>query len=111
MVSNIEGPARLYRNDAPRAGSWLRIRATDRNQGRPLLGTRISVTDGDRVIIRTISAASSYATATPAVVHIGAKDPGSKVMVRWPSGEREEFNTGDWNRTIDLYRGEGKKVE
>jgi hypothetical protein len=32
-------------------------------------------------------------------------------MVRWPSGEREEFNTGDWNRTIDLYRGEGKKVE
>ena len=111
VISNIEGPARLYRNDAPRAGSWLRIRATDRNQGRPLLGTRISVTDGDRVIIRTISAASSYATATPAVVHIGAKDPGSKVMVRWPSGEREEFNTGDWNRTIDLYRGEGKKVE
>ncbi|MAW75971.1 MAG: hypothetical protein CMJ95_01080 [Planctomycetes bacterium] len=111
VISNIEGPARLYRNDAPRAGSWLRIRATDRNLGKPLLGTRIIATDGDRTLVRTISAASSYATATPAVVHLGAKVPGTKIVVHWPSGEREEFNTGDWNRTIDLYRGEGKKVE
>jgi hypothetical protein len=44
-------------------------------------------------------------------VHFGARSPGSRVVVRWPSGEREEFATGVWNRTIDLYRGEGKAVE
>jgi len=111
VVSNIEGPARLYRNDAVRSGSWLAIRAIDRSSGRPLLGARITTTDGDRTIVRTLSAASSYGTAIPAMVHFGARNPGSRVVVRWPSGEREEFATGDWNRTIDLYRGEGKAVE
>jgi len=111
VVSNIEGPARLYRNDAVRSGSWLAIRAIDRSSGRPQLGAKITTTDGDRTIVRTLSASSSYGTATPAMVHFGAINPGSRVVVRWPSGEREEFATGDWNRTIDLYRGEGKAVE
>lgn len=111
VISNIEGPARLYRNNAPRIGSWLKVRASEEKGGPPLLGTTIHVQDGDQIITRTISSASSYATAIPAVAHFGARDPGSRVIIRWPDGDREEFNNVDWNQTIDLYRGEGKKVE
>ncbi len=111
IVSNIEGAARLYRNDAERKGSWLKVRALDGEKKRILQGAIIGTHDGDRPLIATVSTASSYASAIPEEVHFGAVQPSDTLTVIWPSGLREEFEIGGWNRTIEVHHGGGKKVE
>lgn len=43
LITNTQGPARLYRNDAPRKGNWLMVRAIDPRYHRDAIGARITV--------------------------------------------------------------------
>ncbi len=108
VMTNIEGPTRLFRNVAPRTGSWLRVRAIDPSLGRDAIGAQVTIEDGDRTRIRVVSTAVGYATAGPSEVHFGLVTPPSRLRVRWPSGEREEFDLPGVDRKIVVRRGEGR---
>ena len=43
LVNNEGGPARLYRNDSPKKGHWLLIRALDTKLNRDAIGAEITV--------------------------------------------------------------------
>ena len=108
--SEVNGPARIFKNVAPRKGSWLAIRAIE-----PLLGGRdaygavVTVRAGQRTYARTVGPASSYLSSSDPRVHFGLA--GAKAVdaieVRWPDGSKESFPGGEANREVTIEHGRG----
>ena len=71
LITNIQGPARLYRNDAPRKGNWLMVRAIDPRYHRDAIGARITVVYNQTQRTQTIRSAYSYLTAVEPIAHFG----------------------------------------
>jgi len=112
VVANLHGPARLYRNDAPRQGAWLSVRAIDPRLNRDAIGARVAVTAAGRRFTRTISSAFSYLSSSPSQVHFGL-GPVQKIdniKMRWPDGLVETFADVPVNSAVVLTRGGGRSV-
>jgi len=95
LETTCGGPARLYRNDAPRggAGNWLRVRAVDPALRRDALGATVEVRAGRRRLVRPLVSAQSYLTAVEPEVHfgLGSATRASRTSVRWPGGAVQVF--------------------
>ena len=110
LVSNIQGPVRLYRNDAPRKGHWLTVRAIDPRWRRDALGARVTVRSGRHRIVRTINGGFGYLSASEPLAHFGLGENFrlDDIQVRWPDGRKESFTVETVDQLITLVRGEGK---
>ncbi|MFQ5601494.1 MAG: ASPIC/UnbV domain-containing protein, partial [Candidatus Krumholzibacteriia bacterium] len=111
VVTNIQGPARVYRNDTPRRGSWLIVRAVDPRLRRDAIGARITVACGSRRFVRTISPAGRYLSSSDVRAHFGL-GPATKIdslEVDWPDGLREEYAGPTVNGVITVVRGKGRR--
>jgi hypothetical protein len=89
----VDGPVRVFRNDAPRGegAHWLRVRLRARSKNRQALGARVRAEweGGARVVeIRT---AGGYQAAVPAEAHFGLGRAArvARLTVRWPSGREQ----------------------
>ena len=111
IVVNLDSPLRVYRNDTTRARSWLRVRAVDPALGRLAIGARIEITDGDRVLARTVTHAVGYGSAGPAIPTFGVGEGVREITVIWPSGEAEVFPIAAVDREVVVRRGEGRVAE
>ena len=109
LVAHAQGQARLYRNDAPRRGHWLMVRAVDPALRRDAIGAKITVVCGERSFLRTISRGFSYLSSNDPVVHfgLGSADRADWIDVRWPDGLQERFPATPADRRIELFRGNG----
>ncbi len=110
LVSNVQGSARLYRNDTPRSGHWLLVRAVDPTLKRDAIGARVTVVAGQRRFVRTITRGFSYLSSSDPRAHFGvgrATEVGA-IEVRWPDGSRERFPGTPTDRSIQLVRGTGE---
>ncbi|HEX6201484.1 MAG TPA: CRTAC1 family protein [Thermoanaerobaculia bacterium] len=114
VLTNIAGPARLYRAEPP-PGHWLLVDAVDPALGgRRALGARVRVEVGGRTWVRTVQGAMSYLSASDPRAHFGLGPRGSlasgtaAVSVRWPDGGEESFGEVAIDRLVVLRRGEGE---
>ena len=110
LVSNIGAAARLYRNDAPKRGDWLLVRAVDpRRGGRDDYGAQVTVVRGDSRQARLIQPAGSYLTSVDPRAHFGLGPTGTydRIEVTWSDGVSENFAGGKTNRILVLQRGQG----
>ncbi|MBX3374086.1 MAG: CRTAC1 family protein [Phycisphaeraceae bacterium] len=109
VVTSLEAPARLFRNDAPRSGRWLAVRAVDPALRRDAIGASILVHAGARRWRRTLSSACSYLSAQPPVAHfgLGSVEQVDRIEVWWPDGRREDFGPFLPDRSVVLERGSG----
>ncbi len=112
VLSNIEAPARIYLNEAPRQGNWLGIRAVDPALRRVAIGARVVVTSGTRTWTRVVTRASSYLSNGDPRVHfgLGAVDTVDAIRVYWPDGTAEHFRIKGLNGYITLERGQGEAL-
>lgn len=113
LLANIGAPAHLYRNDAPRRGSWLTVRARDPRLNRDAIGARITVQLGDRRVARTVTANLGYLSASDPVTSFGL-GPATEVagiQVRWPDGLVEGYPGTAGNREITVERGAGRAIK
>lgn len=110
VVSNGNGPARLFRNDLPDAGNWLMVRAIDPALNRDAIGATVEVSAGDLQMIRPVSHCYSYLTASEATTHfgLGSADEVDEIRVTWPGGSIELFSGVDANQSITVRRGTGR---
>jgi hypothetical protein len=115
VLTNIAGPARLYRAEPP-AGHWLLVDAVDPALGaRRALGARVRVEIGGRSWVRTVQGAMSYLSSSDPRAHFALGPRGSlggataEVTVRWPDGREESESFGEVaiDRAVVLRRGEG----
>ncbi len=93
-VSNNGGVAELLRNESA-AGNSITLHLRGRESARWPAGARIMARVGDsEVLVRELTAGSSYCSSGPARVHVGLADaPGAELTVRWPDGSVEELGT------------------
>lgn len=113
LVTYCGGRARLFRNDIPKRGHWLKVRAIDPRLHRDAYGAEVTVTVGDRRLIRLLNPASGYLGSNDPRPHFGLGDSAEfdAIHVLWPDGLSEDFPNGPGDRMIVLRRGEGRNSE
>lgn len=109
LITNSAGPCRLFRNDVPKTGNWLIVRAFDPDRNRDAIGASIAVTTGGRTIYRQIDAGFSYLSSGDLRAHfgLGAVEQVERIVVRWPDGAVERFGTTAVDQSIVLVKGSG----
>ncbi len=110
LTTEIAGPARIFRNVAPRAGHGLVIRAVlPQVGGRDAYGAEVTVRVGGRRFRRLVQPGFSYLCSSDPRVFVGLADASSydDIEVIWPDGSRELFPGGTTDRAITLRQGEG----
>jgi len=110
VVGNCRGPARIYENVAEKQGSWLQVRAIDKQLKRDVYGAVIRVHAGGRVVRRTVGPGRSYISSSMITCHfgLGVSEVVDRIDIQWPGGMTETFPGGACNRVMTLTRGEGK---
>ncbi|MHC4108076.1 MAG: ASPIC/UnbV domain-containing protein, partial [Planctomycetota bacterium] len=113
LIANIHDRARLYRNEAPRRGHWLIVRAVDPRLGREAIGAQVTVTAGTRRWTRMIHRGFSYLSSSDPRAHFGLGEATAvdQIEVVWPDGLRERFAVDGVDRGIELVRGRGIRRE
>jgi enediyne biosynthesis protein E4 len=111
LVTSSGGPARLFRNVAPKRGNWLTLRALDPKLKRDAYGAEVRVRAGTQTWLRLIHPAQSYlSSSTPqALFGLGKTQRIDAIDVTWPDGSPpERFDGGAVNRLLVLRKGEGR---
>jgi hypothetical protein len=110
LVTDLNGRARLFRNDVRKIGHWLLLRVTDPTHQRDAYGAEVVIVEGKRRHYRIVNPAGSYLASHDPRVHVGLKEKQfDHIQVRWPDGPQhwETFDGGDTDRRLSLVRGEG----
>lgn len=110
ILSNIQGRARIFRNDTPDAGNWVLLRAIDPSLRRDAVGARITLSSSGRLQRRTIHSTTSYLSGCDMRAHFGLGDAQTVdwVEVAWVDGLVERFEAPAVNRFIVIERGSGE---
>lgn len=113
LVTYCGAKARLYRNELPKSGHWLKVRAVDPRWRRDAYGARVTVVTGPHRMSRLIQPASSYIASNDVRAHFGLGPPAryDELIVTWPDGVRESFAGGPADRTVLVERGAGRMLE
>ena len=92
LVTNNNGPARLFLNEVGNRNHWLGLRLVGKS-GRDMLGARVDiVVSKKRVLRRRVRTDGSYLTGNDPrlLVGLGAANSVENVRVTWPDGTVEE---------------------
>lgn len=112
LLTAVADRARLFRNVAPRQGSWLLVRAVDDALGgRDAYGAEITVRAGGRRWVGLVQPSLSYLSSSDPRIHfgLGRVEAVESIEVIWPDGAGEVFGGSTANRVLVLHRGAGTK--
>jgi len=111
VVSQIDGPVRLFYNQIQDRGNWLMIWAVDPRYQRDAIGALVVVQANGTRYMRQIDPAGSYASSNAPLAHfgLGAAKSVDVIEIRWPDGLHEQFRLKAMNQRITLRRGAGSK--
>jgi enediyne biosynthesis protein E4 len=112
LVTTIAGPARLYRNIAPKRGHWLLVRALDPALRRDAYGAEVTVYAGGRRWLRCMNPGYSYLCSNDPRAHfgLGQAERVDAIEVIWPDGAAEAFPGQSVDQVVVLRKGEGKSI-
>lgn len=113
LVSGIDQPLRLFRNNTPPAHAWVHLRARLGDQERIAVGARIVIHTPDRTFTRTAGTWGGYLTGSDVPVHVGLgmAERIDHIDVRWPDATWERFQRPRTRTTIDLVQGRGTPID
>jgi hypothetical protein len=117
VTTAVGGSARLLRNDAPRNGRALRVRA--RFHGVDALGAsvralRAAPAEQTPVVLqgRVPSGGSYLASSEPVCrISLGDLDAVEELEVTWPDGTRERFPGAPAGSAVTLVHGSGRALQ
>jgi enediyne biosynthesis protein E4 len=103
LLSVIDGPPLLLRNDTARSGHWLKVRPLNRH-GSPALNARVTVITGNVRQLRELRSGSSYQSQNALELHFGT---GKSTMIDtlkvvWPDGRESELHGVEADRTVTV---------
>ncbi len=108
LVNNYKAKAAYYVNEHATARS-VSVRLVGADGNRDAIGAELTARIGDRTLHRLVGAGHSYASQFSLAQHIGLADADrvDALVVRWPSGEIEEFPGPPAGARVTLTRGDG----
>jgi len=95
VVSNVNGPARLFRNVTSSTGHWLALKLTGARSNRDGIGAQIAVTlPSGRKLYNHCTTSVGYASSSEPLVRFGlGKEAVAKLIeIRWPSGQVQQLH-------------------
>jgi hypothetical protein len=116
VTTEVAGPARFYRNIAPRRAHWLIVRARDPARQRDAYGAVVRLQAGGSQQISLINPGQSYLCSGDPRAHfgLGMVDHVAEIRVDWPDGPvdaaAEVFPCGPVDRVLVVERGKGRRT-
>ena len=74
LVTAMDSPPLLLRNDTPRSGHWLKLRPLNRH-GSPAIGARVTFSAGGKSQTREVRSGSSHQSQNAFELHCGLGPP------------------------------------
>ena len=108
LVTNNNGPARLFLNQAGNRNHWLGLRLLGKGTNRDALGAQVEVViSTGKVLWRRARTDGSYLSANdPRVLAgLGSATRVQAVRVHWPDGSVEEWKEPQIDRYLTLKQG------
>jgi hypothetical protein len=112
VVQHVDNRLRIYRNDAPLAGThWLMVQP--KTGLRDAYGAQVTIEAGGQKVLRLAHPTYSYLASSDPRAHfgLGSVEQIDALTVDWPSGRRERFDPPAVDRTVVVNEGEGEAVE
>jgi hypothetical protein len=113
LVTHVAGPTRLWKNETPRRGHWLRVRLQAAVGNRDCLLARVTVHTAGGKFTREAQPSSGYLASHDPRLHFGLGEAAAyrQITVEWPDGQMELFEGGAADRQVVLTRGAGLAQE
>ena len=109
VLTALNGPARLLRNDGGNRNNWLRVRLVGTRSNRRGIGAVVQVASASGRQSRMARSGSSYASQSelPLTFGLGADPVVETLEVAWPSGATQRFANISPNRRIVIDEAAG----
>jgi len=109
LVTQVAGPARLFRNVVSPRGHWLGIRVFDPALKRDAYGAEVTVQTTSGRQRRWVNAGASYLCSHDPRISfgLGTASRVESIQVRWPDGKEEIFAGRAADQWITLRKGGG----
>ena len=89
LITLVGGRPRLLRNDFPKQGRWLMVRALQKKGAGYVYGARVTVEAGGKRWVRRVQPAYSYLASNDPRLHFGLGEAtDARVEVEWPDGTK-----------------------
>ncbi len=104
LVTENNGPARLYRNDLSLGSSWLRLHLRGTRSNRNAVGARVIVQTGSLQQERRVRTGMSYGSQSELTLTFGLGGSlfADSVIVLWPSGHIARLARVTAGQTLNL---------
>ena len=91
LVTQLNGPAKLFRNDQQLGHSWVRVKLIGKKSNRDAIGAWVKVRVGNRVFSQQVMPTRGYLSQSelPVTIGLGTAQKINDVQIFWPDGSRE----------------------
>jgi len=102
IIVQNNGPALVLRNDQHGGLPWLRIKLVATHSQPEAGGARVEVHTPRRILVQTMAPAMSFMAQSEAVLTFGLGEDARvrKIVIHWPSGQRQELRPEAINQTL-----------
>ena len=110
LVTSNNGPAKLFRNEAPPGQHRLRVELTGVKSNRSAIGAKVKVRTGKLWQRREVTSGGSYASQSERALTfgLGGREQADELAVWWPSGAEQRFQNVSANVTVRLREGDSR---
>ena len=107
LVANVTSRPNLLRNDGP-GGHWLLLQLEGRSSNRAGIGARVEVQSGGTVQTSEVRSGASFLSQSDLRLHFGLGEAkiADRVVVHWPSGQVDEYENLQIDRSWVLVEGD-----
>jgi hypothetical protein len=105
IIAQDNGPAIVLRNDQRSGLPWLRIALVASRTQWEAGGARVEVHTPRRILVRTMAPAMGYMAQSESLLTFGLGEDARvrKIVIHWPSGQRQELQPDAINRTLVIH--------
>ncbi len=102
IIAQNNGPAIVLRNDQRSGLPWLRLKLVATRSQPEAGGARVEVHTPRRVLVQTVAPAMGFMAQSEPELTFGLGEDARvrKIVIRWPSGTRQELRPDAINQTL-----------
>jgi hypothetical protein len=113
VITNLSGPALLYKNNSDTPGSWVGFSLFAPNNEALAIGARIVIkTKSGRAFVKENFPANGFNSQSDPRLHFGLKNEQLQyVSVKWSDSKEEIYEDIQLNKYQTLIKGQGRHVQ